>query len=87
MDPKKDDKKNEETELQRKEREPDMICGMEATTFIILATVGACIFLIVIVVLAIKLSNPGSTSQADLDERTSSLKTKHMINPLRIKNY
>ena len=86
-DKKADNKKKDETELERKQREPDMICGIDETSFIIFATVGACILLIVIVILAIKLSNPGSTSQADLDERTNSLKTKHMINPWRIKNY
>ena len=44
--------------------------------------------LIVIVILAIKLSNPSSSSQADMEERTSSLRTKHMINPfIHLRDY
>ena len=76
MEKKQKKDRKDETELERKERDPDMICGIDETAFYIFLTVGICIGLIVIVILAIKLSNPNSSSQADLDERTSSLKTK-----------
>ena len=87
MEKKKNGKKKEkpDNELERKQREPDQCCGIDATAFIIFVVVGICILLIVIVILAVKLSQPASTSQADLDERTSSMRTKHMINPLHIK--
>ena len=84
MEKKNKKKSKRENELERKQREPEQCCGIDATAFIIFVVVGICILCIVIVVLAVKLSQPDKTSQADIDERTNGLRTKHMINPLRL---